>query len=1104
MEQIEIFIDGFISNMPDVLRRLRTDEDEQRQLSQTHEHDLDLERFLVLISYSFENRPEAALSLFWTDTESNLAGFLAWASRRASTPLMSAFCEMLQSLSESDECASAAHEFLLEESSATAGKIRRSYSLTWSQIFRELKFFTERIQERAAVTQTTAHRTGKPDSGVTETEPESAMMLESYLRLITRLCTESNIPREFLLHHRDFHILDILYQLASSAIPSRLRACTFNTLRSLASRKSREEGDHIWNTLDVWISGGYSPTTSLNRGAVVASGSLRTMDGIFLEISTGFEEPDAFVQLLTTLLTPYEADSGLNDCLPFPESLGAANRMPGIEPYVDFAMRDVFAASNVESNGTQLRLVRLSCLNFIKTCLSTFNEDLVVFANRSNIPVDEAIAASNLSAYICLHPFARVMEWCFNDKVMAVMFDCIHQDPKEVAKSAPDSPLVLCLVQAVELVSLILDLQSTYLNIVRPTIKKQATHRRNVVANAAFASFEDGILNNIGIFVDLGLFVGVGHPVLTVVSLDLLQKLSAASKLTGTNAHTDPRHGDRNKVIAALEASNESDRISQALLNEMTSHTEIDVAMQTAASAVKLQVLDFLISCLQASRGRPSLTHLLLGLHCDANTVDVRYGSRFSRGDSIFHATVDFIEDGIFGNEIVGISSALTSLRNKGLRLLSMLWNSPLTSQIVMDELRHHSFLQCLIAKEVTLNAGTVWDGRMLSDPEFFTTSSCEALSNFLSCRCSVLRYAAAEMRLISQQQSPSLQKTMLKTLFGSTIVDDGQQIQHCSIFDLFDFMELDFESHTVAPNVSHFSDIDFSICIRSEEGQIGMYDLHWAQELVILRRSDLLKHGQLNSPQEEVAFDAEVQTLLHYLTMENQLGTLRLCLSDALDAWTQLMLIVTNLGGLDRNNQTEFVFRALQVILPKLEKFTTENVNEALELAKLAKLLLISLDFSSTTFQLVDVGDQAAERLFELFSLSLQAISSPIANAALKESLYCICYRYLNGMSDASKDVPTLRKHSIHTIKAAGERLLDVVCDDAYAGDSTCRISAILLLCAFVDLADRDNSKYIIESLMRLNCVTLMVDSLKDMSSDLEETSNNGKIEMILLSMHI
>jgi nuclear pore complex protein Nup205 len=104
MEQLELFIEGFITNLPDVLRKLRLDEDEQRQLNSTHDHDLDLERFIVTISYAFEGRPKAALEAFWDVPDGALIGFIQWASRRASTPLVSAFCEMLQAISEDEEC----------------------------------------------------------------------------------------------------------------------------------------------------------------------------------------------------------------------------------------------------------------------------------------------------------------------------------------------------------------------------------------------------------------------------------------------------------------------------------------------------------------------------------------------------------------------------------------------------------------------------------------------------------------------------------------------------------------------------------------------------------------------------------------------------------------------------------------------------------------------------------------------------------------------------------------------------------------------------------------------------------------------------------------
>jgi nuclear pore complex protein Nup205 len=151
MDQFESFIEGFITNLPDVLRKLRIDEDEQRQLSNKHDHDADLELFILIISYAFEGRPKAALEGFWDVPDGALIGFMHWASRRASTPLVSAFCEMLQAISEDEECANAAHQFLLDEGPQSSGKMRRTHSLTWNQIFKELTFFSSKLRDRPSM-----------------------------------------------------------------------------------------------------------------------------------------------------------------------------------------------------------------------------------------------------------------------------------------------------------------------------------------------------------------------------------------------------------------------------------------------------------------------------------------------------------------------------------------------------------------------------------------------------------------------------------------------------------------------------------------------------------------------------------------------------------------------------------------------------------------------------------------------------------------------------------------------------------------------------------------------------------------------------------------
>jgi nuclear pore complex protein Nup205 len=1089
MEQIESFIDAFISNMPDVLRKLRLDEDEQRQLSSDHIHDLDLERFLVIISYAFEGRPEASLA-FWSDPDSNLAGFLQWASRRASTPLVSAFCEMLQAISEDDECATAAHNFLLDEGSMVSGRLRRSQSLTWSQIFKELQFFASKLRDQPALHQSSSYRAGKQTEDQIETEPESAMMLESYLRLITRLCSESKAARTFLLKHPTFHLPDLIYQLASSDIPSRLRACAFTTLRSLLSDKSKETSDAIWISLDAWISSGYSPSTSMSRPSAPVSIASAGMEGIFQKIGAGFEEPHAFVQLLTALTSPCKDDDVLHDSLPFPENLGGSNRITGIDPYIDFAVGQVFARKTIEvSDPIHLRLLSLACLEFIATCLATFNEDLVIFANRSSIEVDGAIKTSNLAAYVRLHPFSRTMEWVFNDRVMNSLFASIHQDVAEVGNAAPDSPLILSLLHAINVVTLIIDLQPTYLDIVRPAINIQEDgRRRSPVSSAAFASFEDGVLNHLSVIADLGLYCGAGHAPLTVASLKLLEKFSTSPKLIAPSASNLLGRRERNKIIAALELNNESERIARSLVGEFDGDINMEQAQESSSYQIKMHILDFLNASLITVSTEPTIGHLLLGFHCLTDGVDIALNSPFANGVALFHSIMKLVIQCPVQDENGIISGWLGALRSNALQVLRTLWKSSLTSEITMTELRRHGFLTHLVVAEIIVTPSTMWDTTS-------TLTSC--FNDFIRQRSILFQYAAAELRKVSQDQYPSMKQQICNTLLGATTLEDGSQIQNATIFDMADFMELDLNTPEMVSDISYFGDLDFSVCLKNSIDEPLAYDIKRVESLLILRRSELKGQGRLQALDEETAFENQAQTLILYLLEQNRATQFQATRLETMEAWTQVLLMLIQSGGIEGTNKLMVILEAILLVQSKLEKCSQQNLPEAQKLASLAKFLMFNIDFKSKPFEQNDVGHMANDRLFQLFSVSLRAIQSPIADASLKEILYNICYKYLTGMSDIVKDTPILRKHSTQSIKGSGERLVSIICDDAYAGDQTCRISALLLLSELVTLARREESTYIIDTLTRLNFISLVVDSLKNILDEIFQVRREGKSKL-------
>ncbi|KAI9703133.1 MAG: hypothetical protein M1836_007698 [Candelina mexicana] len=1093
MEQLEAFSDAFIANMPDTLRKLKLEEDEQRKHAQAVlqrgiqggfvEHQLHLERFLVIISYAFERRPDAA-EAFWADPDGNLYGFVQWASMRQSTPRVSAFCEMLQSISGETECANSAHKFLLEDGSNTPGKFRRSSSLSWAQIFDELQFYASKIRDRPAAPQPTIYQVGKPRADEID-EPESAMMLECYLRLTSHICRHSSVARAWVLEHPSINLVDTLFQLCSSTIPRRLRACALASIQALLTEKSSQVGEAIWSSLDHWVSGQY-PSTLPSRLNTTATASALTEEIMFESIAFGFEEPNAFIGLLRALVAPCAEGDDLNDSLPFLESIGSAYRMPGIEPYVDFALGRIFPQQTADiQDKAQLRILRCTCLHFIVTCLSTFNEDLVVFANSSNVAVDAAIGTSSLAAYVRLHPFARVMEWLFNEGVIGALFSVAHQDIGEVSDSSPDSPLVLGLLRSIEVMNLVLHLQSTYFAIVRPLIKMQSSSRRAPVSNSALASFEDAIVNNLQLVVDLGLYCGTGHQELTVVSLQLLEKLSSSRKLVTSSTSAFGQRLNKNKIIGVLEMRGDAIRIGASLASEMqVDSRELDQGPNSSGFIIKTSILDFLNSCLAALPGQATIAHLLLGFSCNGNSLEILADSRFAKGLSLFHAILRVLL--VYPDEELGdFLGWLTHIKQCAMQVLKQLWSSQLSSVYTMTELREIDFLSAQMLRQKMIDSSTCWNQRPFNDPLFISTDSAVCFGDYLHQRASLFEYAATELRLVSH--APTLVAEVVLKLSGSIQTGEGGRTP--TIFDLLDFLELEIGDDVSQPALKHFVGIDLTACLREEIDGLAAYDLASVRELLALRRTELRRSGAFSNPPQEEEAQLELQDILLHLHAINQRRILKTARLHTLKSWVQLVILILDNADFEGSKAT-FILQVLQVVLPRLDKYSRENETEAAELATLTKSLLFNLDFQSPSFENGRAGDVANDRLFQLFSICLRGIHSPASTAFLRESFYIICYKYLTGMTDRLDSNAVLRRHSIQTVKAAGGRLIDIICDDAYAGSETCRLSALLLLNALLSLAKQGESQHIIECLGRANFIGILVDSIKNMSSELQDAN--------------
>ncbi|CAM1502942.1 Fc.00g077180.m01.CDS01 [Cosmosporella sp. VM-42] len=1100
MSQFEVFVDAFISNLPDVLRKLRVEEDEQRQLSQTHEQDLDLERFLLIIAYSYEGRPDAAMN-FWTDPDSNLAGFMHWASRRASTPLVTAFCEMLQAISENEECATAAHVFLLDEGHHSSGKMRRSQSLTWAQIFKELDFFSDKIRQKPTPTQTVRYRSGKPTSDQAETEPESAMMLECYLRLMAKLASESETTRLFLLQNPNYSLVETLFELASSSIPPRLRGCTFMALKALMARKTLQEGHVMWACLDTWITGGYAaPAAGPHRQ--VQQSPLVSMDRIFDEISNGFEDPESFIQLLLALVSPSIDSSPLNDGLPFPETLGSAFRMPGIEVYVDFVIGQVFASkANDLQDVNQTRVLRLSCLEFILTCLATFNEDLIVMANSTSINVDSVISTTDLATYARMHPFARVMEWMFNDKVMTALFNTIHQEPIDVGNATPESPLILGIFRGVEVISRVLDLQATYLDLVRPIIKLQSSQRRSPVANAAFASFEDGLVTRLNLVVDLGNYCGIGHPELTLACLKLLERMSSSSKITAIWSGSG-RHAHRNKAIVAMEANGEHEAISRSFVSELTTPLESGQEADSPGYITKIYILDFLYKCLHETPKKPTIAHLLLGFKCGVDSLSADANGDFAARTSLFHTLLRLLLE-TPSCDSQGVRQWLIAIKSRVMHILHILWTSPLSAPLVINELRDNEILFHLLVRETVIQPDLLWEGQSIGMVDFPMTDGAVTLLDFLSLRSMGLEYIAMELCSVSQSRMPSVKRRIFEALNGQVVGDGNASIQTPTVFDLYDFLLPEGVWDIPQPPLQFYKPLDLTVCLENDAESNQIYNLERVKEILLLKRGEAQGQGAVISLDDLAVIEREEAMILEYLISSNRQKQIATQSLKVLRTWTKLLLVMIESNDFKGTAQTSFFLQALQSILPSLEAFASERPEEAIELAKLAKILLFKLDLSASATGDKAIGNLVSDKLYQLFQICLQAIGKWAGSPELRAVYYGICYRYLTGIADQGA-LSSNRPKTIKTIRVYGERLINVICDDAYGGEAACQTAALILLGALVSMGRQESDDHVVETLNRLNFIGILVDSLRNIMQEWHEVYSSSTSSSTVSTMPI
>lgn len=1097
-EYLELFTFSFIQNMPNTLRDFKMNEEDQRRqylntLTVEIQNDIPepekhLETFFVIMSYAYEGRPEAA-NAFWEDTDSHLYGFLQWFSRRVSTPLVGAFCEMFRAISEGEEFANAAHTFLSEAGQATASRARRMSSLSWEQIFEELRYYATKARDSpTAAAATPNYGVSKPKSMDVD-EPETPVMLESYLRLISHLCAQSDAIRIWLLSQTKCNIIDTVFALSSMSIQPRIRACAYGVLTGLLSARTASVSSLVWTALDQWVSAGF-PSTRPSRvtDTIISTGSIT-----FDTISTDFEESSAFLDLLNALITP-PLGSQTYDSLCFPESLGSSYRMPGIDPYVDLVLGKMLALKVLTFDQLKSRILCSKIFGFIRIAFESFDEKLLLLAEKTGQSLDDAIQASSLLVYVQLHPFSRVMEWMFNEKVLTALFSMAHQDISEISSGLSTAPLNVALLGSVEVMNLIMQLQTTYLDIVRPLLKTQSTSRRHPVSNPSLASFEDAVSVHLRVITDLAYYAGTSHEELAVPSLRLLKQFSSSRKLNSTPASKISSHVLSNRLVGIIQGNNDTDPISKALGDLLDWDVrEIEGGAESPRFRIKFVILDFIEETLKTNAEAPNVAHALLGLQCSGPSISVDPNSAFARQTSLFHkiATLGVVYPCAIDGSL---EYAFMNLKTKALNIVHMLWNAKLSSSLILEALAELPFLGMLWHTTPQVESSTLWHGITFQEKDFVFSDAIRVFDCFLKQRRFLYSHMASQLRLSQNEYSIVARTQLLATTFGmSTVADDGQQTSN--IFDLLDFFGFDGSEPLADIPATILGDPTlFESCKVANADGSFRFEMELLDQFLTLKISHLLRTTANADPTIRERLINDKADILNYLNGFNNQEVARISRISTFRSWSDLVIIIVQECGLDVTERASFAVRALQVIQPKLVLLAGVNIPETLILGHLVSTLVGEVDLKSTAVTAGRAGETARERLFDLFKICLGAISNPDTTIALRESFYSVCCQYLASINAESA---SHRTTVMQAVRSAGELVIETISEDAYSAAGTSSIGALLLLDALARLAFEDKSTYMIESLTHNNFVVVLMESISDMLKELDRAAKAGEFSI-------
>ena len=1050
-----------------------------------------------------------------------LPSFLQWAvwsTQVRDVNMTMALYDMLSGLAKGQQCSELAYNFLARGGGevvpgsslpSPTGSYNAGPSISWSTIFALLESWAS-----PAPSPRTTH---PPQQSLTATfggfgslaasqpphlptqqppqhipiGPKDVLLAQSFLRLLCTVTTGSVAVRLAISSNTQFRAIPTLVSLVPLGIPLELKGTIFDALAAFCEPGAGVAGVDVCKSM--WTLMERVEVINVRSSISGAGAVLPPVKGVEVEL----DEVEAvyklypatipFLNLLSTLLhTPKRLSprSLLADAEPLntiPESLGQPYRLPGIGPYINFVVDNVFAGLPRREYAQHSERWRMNdlCLKFVERALAGWEIENLVRGNEDGKLKREIVIP------LLIHPGFEVLTRLLTNSplqntILSYIVDGIEGFEREFPSEEPF--FLLTIIRVLRIIHRVLEIQDVFLDVLVPVLSEfdSAPFVGNVHSRSFYTRFDQALTYGTKYVPAIAAYVVYSaYPELVLLAVKIISQLSSSTSVTSLLTLIE-RSADSERILGGFRQlldveSLEDVDAAETLAEQTTGAGAADRETQEPLDqAIRIAILDLLINNTERGTGYPNIGHFLLfgGAEGEHQIQDPHaIGAR----RTCAHVILDLVNVGVPRMRSKGkdrerqrkavmhaepLFNILPALSERCYRIIYQLCVHPSTSDTTMRYLhtREDFFVRHLavIPSKVPEVSQEPFIGVMYRDGSRVLTSV-STLRAFIDLRSRILDLAALDLHVLTNKGHHKGVLEILQILFGTDNVQDmgefdwgdemGMQLRpfremgqsHLRVIEFVESLGFDWsDSLTTTPvDLEYLASLNLQGCVRVDPTGCEVVDQSALLSLLTFACRTLHSQGRITTTAQAEKLNAETAYILESCAIENHRREVAFAVATGYEAWRRLldMTLTKCFNRLPHDRRENMLFDLLHVLPGIVGSDVQEPTAILLSEAILSTITKLREDrrhqiMLQSAGGDIEAGALPTERLYALVRSLLECILDTNRSELVRGNLYACLVNYLHlvsaddGHVDVEAVVDTFGKRSMAlSVSALGAR---------------------------------------------------------------------------------